>query len=75
MAKLPIINYRQLIKKLKKAGFVFERQGRGSHEFWVNYDTKRVVMISKHSTKTIPKGTLNNIIKEAGINIDDFVEL
>ncbi len=54
--------------------FVFERRERGSHEFWVNYDTK-LTMVSKHSTKTIPKGTLNNIIKAAGISVDDFAKL
>jgi len=51
MPKLPVLNYTQLIKKVKKAGFVFERQGKGSHEFWVNYETKRIVMVPRHPAK------------------------
>lgn len=74
LTKLPVINYGQLIKKPGKAGFVFERQGKGSHEFRVNPDTKRVVMVSGHSGKNIPKGTLKKIIEEAGISVEEFAE-
>ncbi|ODS42134.1 MAG: addiction module toxin, HicA family [Candidatus Altiarchaeales archaeon IMC4] len=75
MTRLPSISSSYLIRKLKKAGFVFKRQGKGSHEFWINPETKRVVMVSRHSSSTIPKGTLKAIIENMGISVGDFVEL
>jgi predicted RNA binding protein YcfA (HicA-like mRNA interferase family) len=32
MTKLPAFTAREVIKKLKKAGFAFDRQAKGSHE-------------------------------------------
>ncbi|MDI6730441.1 MAG: type II toxin-antitoxin system HicA family toxin [Candidatus Altarchaeum sp.] len=75
MSKLPILNYTQLIKKVKKASFVFERQGKRSHEFWVNYETKRIIMVPRHPQKTIPIGILKSIIKESGLTVDELLKL
>ena len=36
MGRLAGFKYRQIIKKLKKLGFVFDRQAAGSHEIWFN---------------------------------------
>jgi predicted RNA binding protein YcfA (HicA-like mRNA interferase family) len=65
----------EVIKRLKKAGFVFDRYAKGSHEIWYNPETKRRVTIPNHPGTDIPKGTLNAIIKEAGYSIEDFLEL
>jgi len=32
-------------------------------------------MVSKHPKKTIPKGTLKNIIKEMGVGVEEFIKL
>ncbi len=74
MARLPRINYRQTIRKLRKAGFVFDRQGKGSHEFWKNPKTKRVVMVPRHPG-TIPLGTLSEIVKQSGLTLEEFSSL
>jgi len=36
MSRFAGFKYRQIIKKLKKLGFEFDRQAAGSHEIWFN---------------------------------------
>ncbi len=55
---------RELIKILEKEGFVFVRQS-GSHAVFKKAG-KRIIIVPIHS-KDIPKGTLEGILKDAGI--------
>ena len=75
MTRLPSLTARDVIKKLKRAGFVFDRQAKGSHEIWYNPTTKRRTTIPNHPGVGIPKGTLRAIIEEAGITVEEFLEL
>jgi predicted RNA binding protein YcfA (HicA-like mRNA interferase family) len=75
MRKLPSLTAREVIRKLRKAGFVFDRQAKGSHEIWYNPKTKRRTTIPNHPGTTIQKGTLRAIIKQAGLTVDDFLNL
>ena len=72
---MPSLTARDVIKRLKKAGFVFDRQAKGSHEIWYNPATKRRITIPNHPGADIPKGTLKAIIKEAGLTVQEFLEL
>jgi len=62
----------QLVKALRRMGFVVDHQ-RGSHIFMHNLERNISVIIPNH--KELKKGTLNNIIKKAGITIDELKEL
>ncbi len=73
MGKLAGFKYKDIIKKLKKFGFKFVRQAAGSHEIWFNPDTNRYTTIPNHP-KDMPEGTLRAIIKQAGIDVDDFIK-
>jgi len=75
MTKLPTLTARDVIKKLKKTGFVFDRHARGSHEIWYNPITKRRTTIPNHPERDIPKGTLKAIIEQAGLTVDEFLKL
>lgn len=75
MTRLPSLTTREVIKKLKKAGFVFDRQAKGSYEIWYNPITKRRTTIPNHPGIDIPKGTLKAIIKEAGLSVEEFINL
>jgi len=75
MTRLPHLTSREVIRKLKKAGFIFDRQAKGSHEIWFNPGTRRWVTIPNHPGVEIAKGTLAAIIKEAGLTIEEFLEL
>lgn len=65
----------EIIRKLKKVGFYFDRQAKGSHEIWYNPVTRRRTVVPNHPGKEIPKGTLRAIIREAGLTPRDFENL
>jgi len=75
MAKLPALTASEVIHGLKKAGFVFDRQAKGSHEIWYNPITKRRTTVPNHPGLDIPKGTLKAILKEAGLSTEEFLRL
>lgn len=72
MGRLSGFRYRQIIKILKLFGFEFERQAAGSHEIWYNSKTKLYTTIPNHSGD-MPEGTLRAILKQANIDVDDFL--
>lgn len=75
MSKLSPLKPEEVIRKLKKAGFVFDRQARGSHEIWYNPTTKRRTVVPNHPGADIPKGTLRAIINQAGLGVGEFLNL
>lgn len=75
MAKLRPLTYREVVKRLRRQGFRFYRQGRGSHELWVRDSDGVVIPVPRHQGKTIRKGTLRAIIRQMGIEVNEFMEL
>lgn len=61
---------KEVIKKIKKLGFVEDRQS-GSHKIFYHTETKDRAVVPYH-LKELPKGTLNAILKEANILREDF---
>ncbi len=74
MTKLPSLTAREIIQKLRMAGFVFDRQAKGSHEVWYNPATKRRTTIPHHPGD-IPKGTLKAIISQTGLTLEEFLRI
>ena len=72
MGRLAGFSYRQITKKLKKYGFIFDRQAAGSHEIWHNDSTNRYTTIPNH-TGDLPEGTLRAILKQADIDTNHFL--
>ncbi|MBW4477342.1 MAG: type II toxin-antitoxin system HicA family toxin [Tolypothrix brevis GSE-NOS-MK-07-07A] len=72
MGRLAGFGYRQIIKIIKSFGFVFYRQAAGSHEMWFNPETNRYTTIPNHSGD-MPEGTLRAILKQAGIDPEEFI--
>jgi len=75
MTKIPALTSRDVIKGLKRAGFEFDRQAKGSHEIWYNPDTKRRTTIPNHPGSEIKKGTLKAILEQAGLSLEEFMNL
>jgi len=73
MGRLAGFRYREIVKKLKTFGFVFDRQAAGSHEIWHNPKTDRYTTIPNHPG-SMPEGTLRAILKQADIVPDDFLK-
>jgi predicted RNA binding protein YcfA (HicA-like mRNA interferase family) len=72
MGRLSGFSYRDVVRRLRKFGFLFDRQAAGSHEIWYNPATDRYTTLPNHPGD-IPEGTLRAIIKQTGIESDDFL--
>ncbi|KKR47855.1 MAG: YcfA family protein [Candidatus Curtissbacteria bacterium GW2011_GWA1_40_16] len=73
MPKLPIVMPSRVVKALKRAGFVKARQT-GSHLILWHPETKRIVSVPIHA-RTLKKGLLSGIIKEANLTLEEFLKL
>jgi predicted RNA binding protein YcfA (HicA-like mRNA interferase family) len=73
MGRLSGYRYREIVKILKLFGFEFYRQAAGSHEIWHNPATNKFTTIPNH-TGDMPEGTLRAILKQADIDVEDFIK-
>lgn len=73
MHKLPSITSQKVIKILERKGFVLDR-AKGSHHIYYHDKSRRRVVIPYHR-KDLPKGTLMEILKQAGINKEELEKL
>ena len=73
MGRFSGFKYREIVKRLKQLGFEFNRQAAGSHEIWFNPTTRRYTTIPNHPGD-IPEGTLRAILKQAGVEPDEFLK-
>ena len=74
MQKLPRISGEEVIKILSKVGFVAARQ-KGSHVILKKHTDRGVTVTVVPIHKEIDKGTLLEIIRQAGLKRADFLEL
>lgn len=73
MGRLAGFSYREVARRLKKFGFQFDRPGAGSHEVWRQSQTGRKVTVPHHSGD-MAEGTLRAILREAGIDVKEFLK-
>ncbi len=74
MGRLSGFRYRDIVRRLKQFGFVFDRQAAGSHEIWYNPQTGFYTTIPNHPGD-LPEGTLRAILRQAGVTPDQFLAL
>lgn len=72
MGRLAGFRYREIVNRLKREGFEFDRQAAGSHEIWLNPTTNRYTTVPNHPGD-MPEGTLRAILKQAGISPETFL--
>ena len=70
MPKLPSLTPQRIIKILEKKGFVLDRI-KGSHHIYYHPETKRRAVVPLHK-KDLPKGTLFDILKQAGMSKEEL---
>lgn len=73
MSGLSPIKARELIKIIKKIGFV-ERRQRGSHLF-LSHSDGRTTVVPVHPTKQIGTGLLRSILHDIELSPEDFEKL
>ena len=66
------MKYSELTRKLKRLGCYFTRYGAGSHEIWRNPATGKQVPIPYHRSKEIGPGLLSRLLRELGVDHDEF---
>jgi predicted RNA binding protein YcfA (HicA-like mRNA interferase family) len=74
MGRLAGFKSDDVVRKLRRAGFVFDRQRKGSHQIWWNPDTRRRTTVPRHPGD-LPEGTVAAIVKQAGLTVDGFLAL
>ena len=71
MAKLPQLTGAEVVRKLKRMGFV-EDHTKGSHVVLRHPDAAMAV-VPCHGSKTVKTGTLHGILKSAGVSVEEFI--
>ena len=56
------MTYRELVRRLRQAGLVFDQSAAGSPEIWFNAKSRRRTTVPNHPGD-IPEGTLRAIIR------------
>jgi predicted RNA binding protein YcfA (HicA-like mRNA interferase family) len=74
MAKLPSLTARKVVRALQRAGFIEDRQ-KGSHLVLIHPGTKARTVVPIHAGRTIKLPLIRAIIRDAGLSLDEFVEL
>ena len=72
MGRLSGFKYREVARKLRVLGWTFDRPGPGSHEIWRHSGSGRKVTLPHH-TREMAEGTLRAILREAGIDVETFL--
>lgn len=61
------MKYNELHKRLKKAGCILTGKQLAGHPEWINPNTGITFPTSNHLSEEVKPGTLNNILKAAGL--------
>ena len=79
MPKYPPLNYRKVVKILRKLGFLPRGNKAGSHQTWTKTVDKLsfAVTVADHGTqnKDVPDGTLKSMIRQSGLTKADFYKV
>jgi predicted RNA binding protein YcfA (HicA-like mRNA interferase family) len=74
MSRFPSLTARKVIRALKRAGFVEDRQ-KGSHLMLIHPDTGARTVVPVHAGRTIKEPLLRAIVRDANLTVDEFIEL
>lgn len=72
MGKLPVISGKVAVKAFSKMGWVVARKT-GSHIIMINHASPALLSVPAHAE--LKRGTLRNLIADAGMTVDDFLSL
>jgi predicted RNA binding protein YcfA (HicA-like mRNA interferase family) len=74
MKKMPVVSGQELIKALRRYGFWVERQ-KGSHVRLKFKSLDKIIKLTVPLHVPLKKGTLSRILKDAGISVDELLNL
>ena len=74
MPKLPVVKVRELIRTLKRLGFVEHPERGTSHLVYTHEDGRRTT-VARHPGRDIPNGTLRGILRDINISVGEFIAI
>ena len=74
MNRIPRVTGKDTLAALLRAGMV-QSHVKGSHHYLMWPNGSLLVSIPVHAGKTLRIGTLKNILDQAGLSVDSFIEL
>ena len=74
MGRLSSLTARKIVRALKRAGFVEDRQ-KGSHLILTNPESNARTVVPIHPGQTIKEALVRAIIRDAKLSVDDFIQL
>ncbi len=74
MTKVPSLNYEQVVRALRRDGWVVVRQ-RGSHIRLQKHTTDETLKLVVPAHRPIKRSTLSHILKLARLSVDEFQQL
>lgn len=72
MSRMPQVTARELVRFLKKQGFVEDRQA-GSHLTLKDPISNTSVTVPVHTGTDLGRGLAVKLLKDAGFSIEDFI--
>ena len=73
--RLPSLTGRDVVRALQKAGFSIVRTSGSHHRLVHSTDPTRQTTVPVHKGKDIPRGTVRDIIDQAGLTVGEFIDL
>ncbi len=75
--RLPLLSSAQVIQALTRAGFEnAPKRGKGSHVAVIRFEpTGRKSLVIVPQRKELPRGTLAAVLEQAGLTLEEFVDL
>lgn len=73
MGRIPRVPGRKVLRAIIRAGFELSHVN-GSHHF-LRGPGGRVVIVAVHQGRTVPPGTLNTVLRQAGLTRREFTDL
>ena len=74
MPRLPVVTGAEVLRALRRGGFTVQRQS-GSHVIIHHRERDRTASVPLHSVRTLSPGLLHDIIKQAGLTVNEFRHL
>lgn len=74
MSKVPSVNYEQVIRALRRDGWVVVRQ-KGSHIRLQKHTPVETLKVTVPAHRPIKRSTLAHILKQANLSVERFIEL
>jgi len=74
MTKVPSLNYEQVVRALRRDGWVVVRQ-RGSHIRLQKHTPDETLKLIVPAHRPIKRSTLSHILKQARLTVDEFQQL